>query len=97
MWLAKLIGRLVPPTDLLFLVLDAEDEVILSRKREVPLSELRRQRDRYRQFPKGEERATLVKTDQGVEPTLGEATRFVAEYLTERFERCHAGWLTPIP
>ena len=96
MCLAKLMGRLVPPTDLLFLVLDAEDEVILSRKREVPLPELQRQRDRYRQFPKGEERATLVKTDQGVEPTLGEATRFVADYLTERFERCHAGWLTPI-
>ncbi len=95
MGLAKLIGRLVPPTDLLFLVLDAEDEVILSRKREVPLSELRRQRECYRQFPKGEERARLVKTDQGVEPTLGEATRFVAEYLTERFERCHAGWLAP--
>jgi thymidylate kinase len=96
MCLAKLMGRLVPPSDLLFLVLDAEGEVILSRKHEVPLPELQRQRDRYRQFPQGEARATLVKTDQGIEPTLGEATRFVAEYLSERFERCHAGWLTPI-
>jgi thymidylate kinase len=96
MWLARWIGRLVPPADLLFLVLDAEDEVILSRKREVPLAELQRQRDRYRQFPKGEERATLLNTEQGVESTLGQATRFVAEYLTARFERCHAGWLNPL-
>jgi len=97
MCLAKLLGRLVPPADLLFLVLDADDKVILLRKHEVSLAELQRQRECYRQFSQGKERATLIETDQGVEAALGEAARFVAEYLIKRFERCHASWLAPIP
>ncbi|MBZ5671994.1 MAG: hypothetical protein LAO04_19990 [Acidobacteriia bacterium] len=95
MWLAKLLSRFVPPPDLLFLVLDAEDEVILSRKREVPPEELRRQREGYQQFTRGVERATLIKTDQGIEPTVAAATRFIVEYLTQRFQRRHARWLAP--
>jgi thymidylate kinase len=93
MWLAKFLGRLIPPPDLLFLVLDAGDEVILSRKREVPPEELRRQREGYRQFTLGAARAALVNTDRGIEPTLGEATQFIVEFLTERFQRRHARWL----
>jgi thymidylate kinase len=97
MWLAKFIGRLVPPPDLPFLVLDAEDEVILSRKREVPPEELRRQREGYQQFTLNAKRATLVKTDRGIERTVEEATRFIVEYLTQRFERRNARWLACKP
>ena len=92
MSLAKFLGRLVPAPDLLFLV-DAEDDIILSRKREVPPEELRRQRQAYRQFTLGDRRATLVKTDRGIERTLGEANRFVVEFLSQRFQRHHARWL----
>jgi len=93
MWLARFLGPFVPPPDLLFLVLDADDEVILSRKREVPLQELRRQRESYRLFTKGVQRATLVKTDEGIERTVEGASRLVVEYLAQRFRRRHAGWL----
>jgi len=93
MWLAKFLGRFVPPPDLLFLVLDAGDEVIFSRKREVPPEELRRQREGYRQFTAGVERATLIKTDRGIEPTVAEASRVIVEFLTQRFQRRHARWL----
>jgi thymidylate kinase len=95
MWLAKFIGRFVPPPDLPSLVLDAGDEVIFSRKREVPPEELRRQREGYQQFTTGDKRANLIRTDHGIELTVGEAARFVVEYLTQRFQRCHARWLAP--
>jgi thymidylate kinase len=93
MWLAKFIGRFVPPPDLLFLVLDAEEQVILSRKREVPPEELRRQRESYHQFTLGTKRATLIRTDNGIEPTVADASRFIVEYLTLRFQRRHARWV----
>ena len=94
MWLAKLVSQFVPAPDLLLLV-DAEDDVILSRKREVPPEELRRQRAGYHQFTLGAKRATLVKTDRGIEQTADEATRFIVEFLTQRFQRRHARWLAP--
>jgi thymidylate kinase len=96
MWLAKFLARFIPPPDLLFLVLDAGDEVILSRKREVPPKELRRQREGYRQFTVGSKKATLVNAERGIERTLGEATQFVVEFLTQRFQRRHARWLATV-
>jgi thymidylate kinase len=95
MWVAKLVSRLAPAPDLLFL-LDAEEDVIFSRKREVPPEELRRQREGYQQFTRGIERATLIKTDEGIEPTVAEATRIIVEFLTRRFQRRNARWLAPV-
>jgi thymidylate kinase len=94
MWLAKFLGRFVPPPDLIFLVLDAGDEVIFSRKREVPPEELRRQREGYRQFTLGAKRATLVNTDRGIEPTVEEASRFIVEFMSQRFQCRNARWLS---
>jgi thymidylate kinase len=96
MWLPRFLSRLVPRHDSLFLVLDAEDKVILSRKREVVLEELRRQRVGYRQFTKQVGEAHLIKTDQGVDRTVGEASRCVVEYLARRFERRNSGWLAKV-
>lgn len=96
MWLARLLGRFVPPPDLMFLVLDAKDHVIFSRKREVPPEELRRQRAGYQQFISGDRRAALVATDEGLQNTLEEATRLIVEYLAERFEHRDARWLAPV-
>jgi thymidylate kinase len=93
MWLAKFLGRFVPPPDLVFLVLDADEGVILSRKREVRPEELRRQRAGYHQFCTGEQRAALIATDKGVERTLEEASRLVVQYMAGRFERNNARWL----
>lgn len=96
MWLAKFIGQFVPPPDLLFLVLDAEDEVILLRKREVPAEDLPRQRESYQQLTPGTKMA-LVKTDRGIEQTVEDASRFVVEFLSQRFQRREARWLAASP
>jgi thymidylate kinase len=96
MWLPKFLCRLVPRPDLLFLVLDAEDKVILSRKREIVLEELRQQRAGYRQFTEHEGKARMIKTDQGIGWTVGEASRFIVEHLARRFERRLSGWLAPL-
>jgi len=96
MWLARFLGRFVPPPDLVFLVLDADEKVILSRKREVPPEELRRQRESYQQFTNSSKKAILVKTDRGIQPTVEEANRFVIEYLAQRFKRRNARWLGPV-
>jgi thymidylate kinase len=96
MWLAKFLARFIPPPDLLFLVLDAGDEVILSRKHEVPPEELRRQREGYRQFTVGTKRATLVNADQGIERTVEKATRFIVGLLSQRFKRRDARWLAAV-
>jgi len=93
MWLPRLLSAFVPPPDLLLLVLDADEEVILSRKRDLPLEELRRQRASYHQLTGVGGHATLIKADQGVEKTCREASRPIVDYLTERFQRQHARWL----
>jgi thymidylate kinase len=91
MWLPKFLSRLVPRTDLIFLVLDAEEKAILSRKREVVLEELRRQRAGYRQFIEQDGNAYLIRTDQGIGQTVGEASRYLVDHLARRFERRGSG------
>jgi thymidylate kinase len=95
MWLPGVLRHFVPPPDLLFLVLDADEDVILSRKQELSPEELRRQRGCYYQLTGLLQRhATLVKTDQGIEKTFTEASRVIMDYLAERFRQRNARWLT---
>jgi thymidylate kinase len=49
-WLTKLLCLLAPPAKPLFLVLDANEEVIFGRKQELPIDELKRQRKAYLEF-----------------------------------------------
>jgi thymidylate kinase len=96
MWLPKFLSRFVPLPDLLLVLLDPQSEVILSRKREVALEELRRQQASYRLFAEQNEKARLIEVDQGVERTVGEASRCVVEHLAGRFERCNSRWLAAL-
>ena len=92
-WLPRLLAPLVPPPDLPFLVLDADEEVILSRKREIDPSELRRLRAAYQQLGAGNSCAGVIRTDNGVKHSLEDASRTVADYMFERFVRRHSMWL----
>lgn len=92
LWVPWLLSKLVPPPDLLFLVLDAEEDVILSRKRELPEDELRRQRFGYKKFARSFTGAALIKTDEGIEHTTQGACRVLIDQLSSRFRRQHRGW-----
>jgi len=93
MWLARLFSRIVPAPDLLFLVLDAQEQVILSRKREVLLDELRRQREAYHHLKDSLDGAVLIHTDRDLDSTLADCSRAIMEHLARRFRRRHAAWL----
>jgi thymidylate kinase len=93
-WLARVLSYFVPPPDLFFLVLDADDEVILSRKSEVSQEELRRQRACYRRFSKSGQHAVLLSTNCSIEETTIGAARFLAEHLAERSRRRYTRWLS---
>jgi thymidylate kinase len=96
LWLPRLLAPLVPPPDLLFLVLDAEEEVILARKQEVAPDDLHRLRAAYAQLPGKFGCARVVRTDSGLQESLFDATRTIASYMEERFERRHSSWLAPL-
>ena len=92
-WLPKFLSRFVTPPELLFLILDAPEEVILSRKREVPPKELRRQRAAYVRLSDNLPNALLINNCVGLDRTISDASRAVVEHLARRFQRRHASWL----
>jgi len=92
-WLAKFLSRFVTPPELLFLILDAPEEVILSRKREVPPTELRRQRAAYVRLSDNLPNALLINNCFGLDRTVSDASRAIVEHLARRFQRRHACWL----
>jgi len=92
MWLARFLVFCVPAPDLI-LVLDAREEVILSRKCEVPSTEVRRQRESYRRLARCCDTTRLVKTNQAFEKTLAETSEIIMDYLVQRFRRRHTSWL----
>jgi thymidylate kinase len=87
-WLAERLSSPARPGDALFIIVDAEEEVIRSRKCEVPAAELRRQRKSYEQLAT-KLHGHLVKTDVCVEETVDEVSRQVVQHMVRRFRRQH--------
>ncbi len=84
MWLAWLLCQWAPPSALLFLVLDADEAVILGRKCDLPLDEVRRQRKAYQEFVAASSRAILVDSGDNLEQSSTNAFRAVLEHLSQR-------------
>lgn len=82
-WLIPALSPLIPKPDLV-LVLDAPDEVILSRKREVEAQEVRRQRQCYRRLARGIANADLVRTDQAIDQIVSKVSQVLAGLLIQR-------------
>jgi thymidylate kinase len=85
-WLPRLLSRLVPSPDLV-LLLDADENVILSRKRELSADETKRQREIYQRLKFPRAQTVIVNTACGEDLTLQQGSKAVVEYLTQRFER----------
>ena len=66
MWLPHLLSRCIPPRRAIFVVLDADEELILSRKQELPLHELKRQRLAYKAFAARVPQAMIIRTDKPI-------------------------------
>jgi thymidylate kinase len=75
MWLPRILHRLILPRNPIFVVLDADEETILSRKQELPLPELKRQRAAYRAFTTRLPRSMVVRTDKPTADIVSEIVK----------------------
>jgi thymidylate kinase len=87
MWLPRLIAKIIPPHDALFIILDAADEVILSRKQELSASELRRQRAAYAIFGAQARNAMVIRTERPVDEIVAEIVEKIVGILAWRNTR----------
>jgi thymidylate kinase len=85
-WLLPLVKHALPQRKALFVVLDAEENVILSRKQEVSPEELRAQRRKYSRLARTLNNCVHVRTDDGVEPATNQVLRGIGNYLAHSFD-----------
>ena len=83
-WLKKIAVALTPLPDPVYLILDAEDDVILSRKNEVTPEELRRQRKAYAALAAGLPNSGVIRTDTSVEASISEIAKVLLPYMANR-------------
>lgn len=83
-WLARVVQKVIPPPDLLF-VLDVPEDHLIARKQEVTESELRRQRTAYRQLAAERPNAVLLDGSLPPEGVTRIARDVVLNYLHDRY------------
>jgi O-antigen/teichoic acid export membrane protein/thymidylate kinase len=88
-WFLRVIVKLSPAPETVFLTLDADPEVILARKNEVAPDELRRLRRRYLDLAAKLSNSTVIRTDENVETSNSAAMGALLTYLVRRFEYRH--------
>lgn len=77
MWVARLACRLMPRPDLV-LFLDADPEVLLSRKREVPREALVRSREAYLRLAESQPWIRVIDASRPLETVVAEVRREIA-------------------
>jgi thymidylate kinase len=88
-WLLPAMKAFLPQRKVFFVVLDADEKIIMSRKQEVSLEELRSQRRKYAALARSLH-CLHVRTDFGLEQTITEVLRGIGQHLSHRFdERLH--------
>jgi thymidylate kinase len=92
LWLVRAVSRIVPPRDLFFVVLDADEETILSRKQQLPPEEIRRQRRAYRDFAAQAPASVVVSTQNAIEQCRAEALERIFQYLAARLAERNPAW-----
>ncbi len=84
LWIKRLAVALAPMPETLYLILDAEDSIILSRKNELAPEELRRQRKAYAELSSKLPHGCIIRTDRGMEDTISSVARCVLPYMADR-------------
>lgn len=91
-WLVRAVSRIVPPRNLFFVVLDADEETILSRKQQLPPEEIRRQRRAYREFAEQAPASVVVSTQNPIEQCRAEALGRIFQYLASQLAERNPAW-----
>jgi thymidylate kinase len=86
LWLARMLRPLIPQPDLT-LVLDATEEAILSRKREIEPAEIQRQRQLYMRCVERNSFTYVINATSPMAQVTAEAVTSVIQYLSQRCER----------
>jgi O-antigen/teichoic acid export membrane protein/thymidylate kinase len=89
-WVPRFLMKMLPRTESLFLILDAESEIILGRKQELPPEEVQRQLVAYRELAAELPNAHVIRTDRDPQGTASEMRQCIVDYLANRYERRHA-------
>jgi thymidylate kinase len=84
LWLPRLISRFIPPRNAIFIVLDADEELILSRKQELPLHELNRQRLAYKSFASKTPNSMIINTEKPIDEIVAEIMDKVLAIMSSR-------------
>ena len=84
-WLLHALRFALPPWQVFFIILDADEQVVYSRKQELTLSEIQYQRGAYRELSIKLPNALLLRTDRGLEVCRNQALRGIVEHLGRRF------------
>jgi O-antigen/teichoic acid export membrane protein/thymidylate kinase len=86
LWLARLIGRLIPKPDL-WILLDAPPEVIQERKQEVSFEETARQRGEYLKLIKGMKNGIVIDASQALDDVVVDVNAAILNFMVERTEK----------
>jgi thymidylate kinase len=92
-WLPRCLSRMVGRPDLI-LLLDADENLMYARKKELPVEELRRQRQAYRDVLSKAVSMRVVRTDGEVKRSVQDATSMVVGFLYLRFTTRHQQWIS---
>ena len=84
MWAAKLLCCFIPRPDL-WIILDVPEEEIFRRKQEMPLEEVRRQREAYRRLAAELPNAFLIDGSLPLKEVARQAEEIILEYMHQRY------------
>ncbi len=83
MWLAQIASNLMPQPDLV-IFLDADPDVLLSRKQEVPREALERSRERYLALCAAHPRFNIIDASQPLDQVIDDVSQLVASLHQRR-------------
>ena len=75
------------------ILLDANADLILSRKTELTRAEIQRQRQAYAELRFRRAKEVYVRTDAGIHSTLEASATAVAEFMQQRFDKRIGHWM----
>ncbi len=85
-WLTKIAVALTPLPNPIYLILDAEDDIILNRKNELAPEELRRQRKAYANLAAKLPNSSVILTDRSPEDSISAIAKALLTYISNRYE-----------